>query len=168
MLWRTADINDDACCHVGILSCWCIVMLVYCCVGVLSCWCIVVLVYFHVGVLSCWCIVVLVYCHVGVLSCWFIVVLVYCCVGVLLCWCMIVTNAIAAVAIVLASAVVASVFIATATTTIAQRHCPQHSHYSGCRHHPPLQHSNRTGMAWAMAMEAMATAMRVVDKQWWL
>ena len=56
MLHRSADTNDDACCHVGILLCWCIVMLVYFCVGVLSCWCIVVLVYCCVGVLSCWCI----------------------------------------------------------------------------------------------------------------
>ncbi len=55
-------------CCVGVLSCWCIVLLVYCCVGVLSCWCTVVL----------WCIVILVYCRVGILSCWFIVVLIYC------------------------------------------------------------------------------------------
>jgi hypothetical protein len=37
-------------CHVGVLLCWCIVVLVYCCVGVLSCWFIVVLVYCSVGV----------------------------------------------------------------------------------------------------------------------
>jgi hypothetical protein len=70
-------------CHVGVLWCWCIVVLVYCCVGycrggALLCWCIVVLVYCRVSVLSCWCIVVLVYCHVSVLSCWCIVMLVYC------------------------------------------------------------------------------------------
>ncbi len=48
-------------------------MLVYCCVGILLCWCIVVLVY-----------VMLVYCCVGVLLPWCIVVLVYYRVGVLL------------------------------------------------------------------------------------
>ncbi len=57
MFWRTADTNDDACCHVGILLCWCIVVLVHCCVGVLSCWCFAVLVYCCVGVLLCWCVV---------------------------------------------------------------------------------------------------------------
>jgi hypothetical protein len=76
-------------CRVGVLSCWCIVMLV-----VLSCWCIVVLVYCPVGALLCWCIVVLVYCRVGVLSCWCIVGCTYliylntfsnCLVVVLLC-----------------------------------------------------------------------------------
>jgi hypothetical protein len=71
-------------CHVGILSCWCIVVLMYCCVDVLSCWCIVMLVYCGNGVLLCfcfllcWCIAMLVYCCVGVLSCWCIIVLVYC------------------------------------------------------------------------------------------
>ncbi len=44
-------------CRVGILSCCCIVVLVYCCVRVLSCF----------DVLLCWCIVLLVYCRVGVL-----------------------------------------------------------------------------------------------------
>ncbi len=156
-MWRTADTNDDACCHVGILLCWCIVVLVYCCVGLLL-----------DEELSCWCIVVLVYCGVGVLSCWCIVALVYCCVGVLSCWCMIITNAVAAIAIILASAVTAAIFIAAATTTIAQRHRPQRSHCSGCCHHPPLRHSNQMAMAWAMVTEAMAMAMRVVNKQWQL
>ncbi len=89
MFRRTADTYDDACCHVGILSCWCIVVLVNCRVGVLLCWCIFMLVYCHVGVLSCWCIVVLVYWRVDVLLCWCIVVLVYCRVGVLSCWCIV-------------------------------------------------------------------------------
>jgi hypothetical protein len=53
MLRRTSDTNDDACRHVGVLSCWCIVVVMYCHVGVLSCWCIVMLVYSRVGVLSC-------------------------------------------------------------------------------------------------------------------
>jgi hypothetical protein len=50
----------------------------------------------------------------------------------------IITNAVAAVAIVLASAVMAAVFIAAAATAIAQHRCPQRSHCSGYRHHPPL------------------------------
>jgi hypothetical protein len=78
MFNRTADTNDDTCCHVGILSHWCIVVLVYCCVG-----------YCCVGVLLCWSIVMFVYCRVGVLSCCCIVVLVYCCVSVLSCWCIV-------------------------------------------------------------------------------
>jgi hypothetical protein len=80
----------------------------------------------------------------------------------------IVTNAIAAVAVVLASAVMAAIFIAAAATTIAQRCCPQRSHCSSYRHHPPLWHSNQMAMAWVMATEAMATTMRVVDKGWQL
>jgi hypothetical protein len=54
----------------------------------------------------------------------------------------IVINAIGTVAVVLASAVVAAIFIAAATTTISQCRRPQLSHCSGCHHHPPLQHSN--------------------------
>jgi hypothetical protein len=54
----------------------------------------------------------------------------------------IVTNAIAAVAVVLASTVAAAIFIAAATTTIAQRRHPLHSHSSGCHHQLPLQHGN--------------------------
>jgi hypothetical protein len=50
----------------------------------------------------------------------------------------IVTNAVAAVATVLAFAVMAAVFFAAAATTITQRHCPQHSNCSGCCHHPSL------------------------------
>jgi hypothetical protein len=50
----------------------------------------------------------------------------------------IITNAIAAVAVVLASAVPATTVIAAANTMIAQRCCPQRSHCSGCCHHPPL------------------------------
>jgi hypothetical protein len=50
----------------------------------------------------------------------------------------IVTNAIGTVTVVLASAVMAVVFIAAATNTIAQCRCPQRSHCSGCHHHPPL------------------------------
>jgi hypothetical protein len=65
----------------------------------------------------------------------------------------IVTNAGAVVAIVPASAVAAAIFIAAATTTIAQHRCPQHSHCSGCCHDPPLQHSNRMAVAWVMALE---------------
>jgi hypothetical protein len=78
----------------------------------------------------------------------------------------IVTNAVGTVAVVLASAVVAAVFIAAAATTIAQCRRPQRSHCSGCHHHPPLRHSNRTAMVWAMATEAMAMATRVVDERW--
>jgi hypothetical protein len=44
----------------------------------------------------------------------------------------IVTNAIAAIADILASAVAAAVFIAAATTTIAQCCCSQRSNCSGC------------------------------------
>jgi hypothetical protein len=76
----------------------------------------------------------------------------------------IVINAVAAVAVVLAPPVAAAVFIAAAATTIAQRRRPQRSHCSVCCHQPPLQHSNQTTMAWAMAMEAMATATRAVDE----
>jgi hypothetical protein len=47
----------------------------------------------------------------------------------------IVTNAAAAI---LASAVMSAIFIAAAAITIAQCHHPQHSHCSGCCHHPPL------------------------------
>jgi hypothetical protein len=50
----------------------------------------------------------------------------------------IVTNTIAPIAFILASAVAAALFITAADTTIAQCHCPQHSHCSGCCHHPPL------------------------------
>jgi hypothetical protein len=78
----------------------------------------------------------------------------------------IITNAVAAVAVILASAVAAAIFITAAATTIAQRCCPQRSHCSGCHHHPPLWHSNQTAMAWAIAVEAMATTMRVVGEQW--
>ncbi len=74
----------------------------------------------------------------------------------------IVTNAIATIAVVLASAVAAAVFIAAAATTIAKRCRPQRSHCSGCCHHPSLQHSNQKMMVWAMANEAMATGTRVV------
>jgi hypothetical protein len=73
----------------------------------------------------------------------------------------IVTNAVAAVTVVLASAVTAATVIAAAATTITQRHCPQCSHCSGCCHcPPPLQHCNQTVMVWVMAMEAMVTAAR--------
>jgi hypothetical protein len=71
----------------------------------------------------------------------------------------IVTNAVAAIAVVLASAVTAAVIIAAAATTITQCHCPQCSHCSGFCHHPPLQHYNQMAMVWAMAMKAMATLM---------
>ncbi len=78
----------------------------------------------------------------------------------------IVINAIATVAVILASAVVEAVFIAAAATTITQCCRPQRSHCSGCCHHPPLGHSNQMAMAWVMVwgmvMEAMATATRVV------
>jgi hypothetical protein len=67
----------------------------------------------------------------------------------------IVTNAVAAIAIVLASAVAAAIFIAAAAITIAQRRI------SGCRHCPPLQHRNQMAIAWAMAKEAMAMETRV-------
>jgi hypothetical protein len=50
----------------------------------------------------------------------------------------IVTNAVAAVALFLASTVTAAVFIAAAATTIAQHCCPHRSHCSGHRHHQPL------------------------------
>jgi hypothetical protein len=62
-----------------------------------------------------------------------------------------ITNAVATVAVVLTSAVAAAIFIAAATTTITQRHCPQRSHCSGCQQRPPLQHHNQTAIAWAMA-----------------
>jgi hypothetical protein len=78
----------------------------------------------------------------------------------------IVTNAVGTVAVVLASTVVAAIFIAAAITTIAQCHRPQLSHCSGCRHHPPLQHTNQTAMVWTVATEVMAMATRVVDEQW--
>jgi hypothetical protein len=58
-----------------------------------------------------------------------------------------------AIAVVLASAVATAVLNAAAATTIAQCHCPQRSHCSGCCHHPPLQHRNQMAMAWAMATE---------------
>jgi hypothetical protein len=77
----------------------------------------------------------------------------------------IVTNAIAAVAIVLASAVMAAVTIAAAATTITQSHCPPCSHCSSCCHHPPLQQRNQKAMAWAMSMEVMAMVMRVAGEQ---
>jgi hypothetical protein len=77
----------------------------------------------------------------------------------------IVTNAVAAVALVLDSTAAAAVFIAAADTTIAQRHCPQRSHYCGCPHCQPLQHRYQTAMALVMAKEAMATAKRVVGEQ---
>jgi lysylphosphatidylglycerol synthetase-like protein (DUF2156 family) len=54
----------------------------------------------------------------------------------------IVINNVGTVAVILASAVVAAVFIAAATTTIAQFCYPQRSHCSNCCHHPPLRHSN--------------------------
>jgi hypothetical protein len=69
----------------------------------------------------------------------------------------IVTNAVDAVAFILAFAAVAAVFIAAAATTILQCRCPQHSHCSGCCHHPSLQHSNQTAMAWASGGQAIAT-----------
>ncbi len=50
----------------------------------------------------------------------------------------IVTNTVAAVAVVLSSAVMAAAAIAAAATTITQRHCPQCSHCSSCSHRPPL------------------------------
>jgi hypothetical protein len=78
----------------------------------------------------------------------------------------IVTNAFAAITIVLASAVAAAVFIAATNPTIPQRCCPQRSHCSGCCHHPPLQHCNQTAMAWVMVTEAMAMATRVAGKGW--
>jgi hypothetical protein len=62
----------------------------------------------------------------------------------------IIINPVAAIAVVLTSAVNAAVFIAAATTTIAQHCC------SGCLHCPPLWHRNQMAIAWAMAMEAMA------------
>jgi hypothetical protein len=74
----------------------------------------------------------------------------------------IITNAVATIAVSLASAVTAAIFIAAAATTIAQCHCPHCSHYSGCCHRPPLHHRNQTAIAWAMATEAMAMATRVV------
>jgi hypothetical protein len=78
----------------------------------------------------------------------------------------IVTNTVASITIILAFAVVAANFIGAAATTIVQRRHPQHSHSSGCCYHPPLQHCNQTAMVWAMATEAMATAMRVAGEQW--
>jgi hypothetical protein len=50
----------------------------------------------------------------------------------------IVTNAFAAVAVILTYTVTAAVFIAAAATTIAQCHCPQHIHCSNCCYHPSL------------------------------
>ncbi len=50
----------------------------------------------------------------------------------------IVTNAVATVAVILASAVMAAAVVAAAATTITQRHCPQCSHCSSCRHSPPF------------------------------
>jgi hypothetical protein len=76
----------------------------------------------------------------------------------------IVTNTIAAIAIVLATTVTAANCIAAADTTIAQCRCPQRSHYSGCRHHPPLQHRNQMAMVWVMVTEAMATVTRVAGE----
>jgi hypothetical protein len=78
----------------------------------------------------------------------------------------IVINAVAAVALVLASTVAAAIFIIAAATTIAQRRRPQCSHCSGCHHLPPLRHINQTSMAWAMAMEAMAKVTRLVGERW--
>jgi hypothetical protein len=77
----------------------------------------------------------------------------------------VVTNAVAAVAIVLASAVAAAIFIPAADTTIAQRCCPQRSHCSGCPHNPSLRRHNQTAMVWAMATEVVATVTRAVGKQ---
>jgi hypothetical protein len=71
----------------------------------------------------------------------------------------IITNAVASVVVVLSSAVMAAAVIAAAATTITKRHCPHCSHCSGYSHCPPLRR-NQTAMAWAMAMEAIATATR--------
>jgi hypothetical protein len=76
-----------------------------------------------------------------------------------------VTNAVATVAIILASAVAAAIFIGAAATTVAQRCCPWGSHCSGCCHRPPLGHRNQMAIAWAIAMEAIAMATGVAGKQ---
>jgi hypothetical protein len=76
----------------------------------------------------------------------------------------IVTNPVATITIVLASAVAAVVFTTATATTITQHCFPQRSHNSGCRYCPALQHHNQTAIAWAMATEAMAMAMRVAGK----
>jgi hypothetical protein len=78
----------------------------------------------------------------------------------------IITNVVAAVAVVLASTVMAAIFIAAAATAIFQCHCPQRSHCRGCHLCPPLQHRNQMAMTFGMAKEAKAMATRVAGKQW--